>query len=125
MAALEGQGSDEATSGDRAIGGEPEKRSIRGLHWVALFGVVAVLGIGGWLAFGQDGIQPGMTRAEVDKRLGPPNGKMLAVGGTPIKETVLVWKGRGLVIEFDEDDRVRKVDRPPTLMQNLRNKLGL
>jgi hypothetical protein len=124
MAALEGQGPDEAKRGDRATGDEPEKRKLRGLHWVALFGVVAVLGVFGWLAFGQDGIQPGMKRADVDKRLGPPNGKMLAVAGTPIKETVLVWKDRGLVIEFDEDDRVREVTRPPTLLHNLRSKLG-
>ena len=49
---------------------------------------------------------------------------MLAVGGTPIKEVVLVWKDRGLVVQFDGDDRVRKVERPPTLFGNLRSMIG-
>jgi hypothetical protein len=65
-----------------------------------------------------------MTRVEVDQRLGPPDGKMLAVGGTALKETVLVWNDRGIVIEFDEENRVREVKRPPTLIGNLRNRFG-
>jgi hypothetical protein len=65
-----------------------------------------------------------MTRAEVAARLGPPDGRMLAVGGTAIKDVVLVWKDRGIVIEFDEDDRVRGVTRPPSWFDDLRRKLG-
>jgi hypothetical protein len=103
---------------------DPEKRRIRGLPLLAFIGMVVLLGVAGWLAFGPDTIRPGMTRADVDARLGPPDGRMLAVGRTPIKEIVLVWKDRGLVIEFDEDDRVRNVARPPSLFDNLRGKFG-
>jgi len=84
-----------------------------------------LLGVACWLAFGPEGIRPGMTRDEVDARLGPPNGRMLAVGGVAMKDVVLVWKDRGLVIEFDEDNRVRKVSRPPSLFHNLSSKFGL
>jgi len=49
---------------------------------------------------------------------------MLAVGGTEIKDVVLVWKDRGIVIEFDEHNRVRGVTRPPSLFDNLRSKFG-
>ena len=103
---------------------DPEKRRIRGLPILVLLGVVVLLSVAGWVAFGPAGIRPGMTRAEVDGRLGPPNGRMLAVGGAPIKEVVLVWKDRGLVIEFDEDDRVRKVALPPSFIGNLRSMFG-
>jgi hypothetical protein len=95
------------------------------LPWLAFLGVFVLLGVAGWLAFGLEGIRPGMTRDEVDARLGPPNGRMLAVGGEAIKDVVLVWKDRRLVIEFDEDNRVRKVSRPPSLFHNLSSKFGL
>jgi len=99
-------------------------RSRRGLLLVALIGVVLV-GVAGWLATGPGTIRLGMTRDEVDARLGPPNGRMLAVGGTALKDVVLVWKDRGLAIEFDEDNRVREVRRSPSLIDNLRGKVGL
>jgi len=86
--------------------------------------VLVLLGVGGWLAFGSEGIRRGMTRAEVDTRLGPPNGRMLAVGGTALKDVVLVWKDRGLVVAFDKDDRVQEVTRSPTLFDNLRSTMG-
>ena len=91
---------------------------------VALFVALVLLGAGGWLAFGPEMIRQGMTRNEVEAILGPPDGRMLAVGGTAIKDVVLVWKDRGIVIEFDEDNRVRGVTRPPSLFDNLRNKFG-
>jgi hypothetical protein len=95
------------------------------LFFFAMLGVCVLLGVGGWLAFAPAMIQPGMTRADVDARLGPPDGKMLAVGGTPIRDVVLVWKDRGFAIEFDKDDRVRAVTRSPSLFENLRSKFGL
>src|SRR6478672_8972071 len=100
-------------------------RSRRGLLLLALLGLVVLVGVAGWLAAGPGTIRQGMTRDEVDARLGPPNGRMLAVGGTALKEVVLVWKDRGLVIEFDEDNRVREVRRSPSLFVNLRSKFGL
>jgi len=103
---------------------DPEKRRSHGLLLLALVGVFVLLGVAGWLAFGPERLRPGMTRAEVEASLGPPNGRMLAVGGTPIKEVVFVWKDRGLVVEFDEDDRVRSVTRPPSFFHNLRSKFG-
>ena len=105
-----------------------EKRGIgRGLLRIVLLVLVATLvslGAAGWLARVGDRIRPGMTRAEVDEHLGPPDGKMLAVGGTALKETVLVWNDRGIVIEFDEENRVREVKRPPNLLRDLRKKFG-
>jgi hypothetical protein len=83
-----------------------------------------LLGVAAWLASGPETIRRGMTRAEVDARLGPPDGRMLAVEVTAIKDVVLVWKDQGIVIEFDEDNRVRGVTRPPSLIDNLRNKFG-
>ena len=104
---------------------DPEKlRTRRRLLLLALLGVFVLLGVAGWLASGPERIRPGMTRAEVDARLGPPDGRMLAVGGTAIKDVVLVWKDRGIVIEFDEDNRVREVTRSPSLFDNLRSKFG-
>ena len=104
---------------------DPEKlRARRGPLWLALLGVLVLIGVAGWLACGPERIRQGMTREEVDARLGPPNGKMLAVGGTAIKDVVLVWKDRGIVIEFDEDNRVREVRRSPSLFDNLRSKFG-
>jgi hypothetical protein len=104
---------------------DPEKlRTRRRLLLLALLGVFVLLGVAGWLASRPERIRRGMTRAEVDARLGPPDGRMLAVEGTAIKDVVLVWKNRGIVIEFDEDDRVREVTRPPSLFDNLRSKFG-
>ena len=103
---------------------DTEKRGIRGLLSLALLVVFVLLGVAGWLAFGPERIRPGMTRAEVDACLGPPDGRMLAVGGTTFKDVVLVWKDRGLVIEFDEDNRVQRVTRPPSLFDNLGRKFG-
>ena len=104
---------------------DPEKhRTRRRLFLFALLGAFVPLGIAGWLAFGRERIQRGMTRAEVEASLGPPDGRMLAVGGTAIKDVVLVWKDSGIVIEFDEDDRVQGVTRPPSLFHNLRSKFG-
>jgi hypothetical protein len=99
-------------------------RTRRRLPLLTLLGAFVLLGVAGWLASAPDRIRPGMTRAEVDARLGPPDGRMLAVGGTEIKDIVLVWKDRGIVIEFDEDNRVRGVTRPPSLFDNLRSKFG-
>jgi hypothetical protein len=103
---------------------DPKKLSTRRRLLLAVIGVLVVFGVAGWLASGPETIRPGMTRTEVDVRLGPPDGRMLAVGGTAIQDVVLVWKDRGIVIEFDEDDRVREVTRPPSLFDNLRNKFG-
>jgi hypothetical protein len=98
----------------------------RRLLLLALLLALALLGVGvgGWLAFGPDRIRPGMTRAEVEAILGPPDGKMLAIGGGVVEDDVLVWKGRQIVIEFDNADRVREVRRQPTFFDNLRNKFG-
>ena len=101
---------------------DPEKRRIRGPLLLAFLGVFVLLGVAGSLAYGPERIRPGMTRDEVDARLGPPDGRMLAVGGDAIKDVVLVWKDRGIVIEFDEDNRVRGVTRPPSLFDNLGSK---
>jgi hypothetical protein len=84
-----------------------------------------VIGLGGWLAFGPPAVRPGMARSEVETKYGPADGNMIAVGPTPVAATTLVWKDRGLVVEFDEADRVRTVSRPPSLFDNLRAKLGL
>jgi hypothetical protein len=75
----------------------------RRLLLLALLAVlVLLLGVGGWLAFAPEKIRPGMTRAEVEAILGPPDGKMIAVEGRPVTEETLVWKDRRLVIEFDQ-----------------------
>jgi len=103
---------------------DPEKRGTSGVLWLAPVVVFVLLGVAGWLALGPETIRSGMTRTEVDARLGPPDGKMLAVGGTVFKDVVLVWKDRGLVIEFNEDNRVQRVTRAPTLFDNLRSKFG-
>ena len=103
---------------------DPEKLRTRRRLLLALLVVLVLLGVGGWLAFGPERIRQGMTRAEVDARLGPPDGRMLAVDGTPIKDIVFVWKDRGVVIEFDDDNRVREVTRSPSLFDNLRSKFG-
>jgi hypothetical protein len=103
---------------------DPEKLKTRRRRLLlALLVVLVLLGVGGWLASGP-GIRQGMTRAEVDARLGPPDGRMLAIGGSPIEQVILVWKDRGIVIEFDEDNRVREVTRPQSLFDNLRSKFG-
>lgn len=101
-----------------------ERRARRRILLLALLGVLLLLGVGGWLASGSDGLRLGMTRAEVDARLGPPDGRMLAVEGTPIDVAVFVWKDRGFTIEFDGDNRVQSISRPPTFFDNLRNKIG-
>ena len=106
---------------------DPEKlRSRRRLLLVALLALFLLLGVGvaAWLATGPKTIRPGMTREEVEARLGPPDGNMIAVGGTAIQDNVLVWKDREIVITFDADHRVREVSRPPSLFDNLRNKIG-
>jgi hypothetical protein len=104
---------------------DPEKpRTRRHLLLRAFLGVFVLFGVAGWLASGPERIRPGMTRDEVDARLGPPDGSMLAVEGTAINDVVLVWKDRGIVIEFDEDNRVREVTWPPSLFDNLRSKFG-
>jgi hypothetical protein len=85
---------------------------------LALLVALALLGVGGWLAFGPERIRQGMTRAEVEAILGPPDGRMLA------DNLILVWKDR-LVIEFDAANCVQEVSRPPSLVGNLRGLLGL
>jgi len=86
--------------------------------------VLVGAGVGVWLASGPEEIRRAMTREEVESVLGPPNGRMLAVEGSPVEHVVLVWKDRGIVIEFDEVNRVREITRPPSLLDNLRGKLG-
>src|SRR5947207_2060760 len=91
---------------------------------LVLLVLLVLLGVGGWLASGQERIRRGMTRDEVEAALGPPDGRMLAVEGRAIEDVTLVWKDRGIVIEFDEVNRVREIARPPSLFDNLRGKFG-
>lgn len=101
-----------------------KRRTTRRLFLLALLGLLVLAGVVGWLVMDVGRIRPGMARADVVARLGPPDGSMLAIQGTPINETVFVWNERGFVIEFDDDDRVREVSQAPSLFDNLRNKLG-
>src|SRR5687767_1127998 len=94
----------------------------RRLLLLALLVALMLLGVGGWLASGPERIRREMTRDEVEAILGPPNGRMLAIGGKATQAVILVWKDRGFVIEFDEENRVREVTRPPSLFDNLRGK---
>jgi hypothetical protein len=103
---------------------DPEKFRTRRLLLLALLGVVVLLGVGGWLASGPERIRRGMTRDEVQAILGPPDGRMLTIEGRATEDVILVWKDRRIVMEFDEDNRVRKVTRPPSLFDNLRGKFG-
>ena len=96
----------------------------RRLLLLVLLLALVLVGVGGWLAFGPQRIRPGMTRDEVEAILGPPDGRMLAVEGRAIEDVTLVWKDRGIVIEFDEVNRVREIARPPSLFDNLRGKFG-
>lgn len=91
---------------------------------IVLLAALLLLGIGGWFTFGPDRIQPGMTRAEVEAVLGPPDGQMLAIGLTAVDNLVLVWNDRKVVVEFDESQRVREVKNAPSLIDNLRAKIG-
>jgi hypothetical protein len=60
---------------------DPEKlRTRRRLLLLALLGVFVLLGVAGWLASGPERIRRGMTRAEVDACLGPPDGSVGASG---------------------------------------------
>jgi hypothetical protein len=104
---------------------DPKPFMTRRLLLVALVGLVLLgLGVGGWLAFGPETIRQGLTRDEVEVILGPPDGRMLAIEGSPVEDLILVWKDRGIVIEFDEANRVREVKRPPSLVDNLRGMFG-
>jgi hypothetical protein len=105
---------------------ETDKARRRRRLLIALLLVLVLLGVGvvGWLALSPDPVRPGMARAEVEAVLGPPDGRMLAVGTKEIKADVFVWKKRGLVVEFGDDGRVREVTRPPSLFDNLRAKIG-
>ena len=96
----------------------------RRLLLLAMLLALVLLGVGGWLAFGPERIRRGMTRAEVETILGPPDGRMLAIGDRKIEDVTLVWKDRRIVIEFDEVNRVREVTRPPSLFDNLRGMFG-
>jgi hypothetical protein len=89
----------------------------RRLLLLALLLALVLLGIGVWLAFRPESIRQGMTRGEVEAILGPPDGRMLG------EKVILVWKDR-LVIEFDDDNCVREVSRPPSLFDHLRGLLG-
>ena len=92
---------------------------------LALLVVLVLLGVGGWLMFGPVTIRQGMARDEIEALLGPPDGNMLAIGNRPVEATTLVWKDRGIVIEFDDTERVRTVTQSPSLFDNLRRMLGL
>jgi hypothetical protein len=96
----------------------------RRLLLLAMLVALMLLGVGGWLAFGPERIRWGMTRDEVETILGPPDGRMLAIGDRKIEDVVLVWKDRRIVIEFDEVNRVREITRPPSLFDNLRGMFG-
>jgi hypothetical protein len=96
----------------------------RRLLLLAMLVALVLLGVGGWLAFGPERIRRGMTRDEVETILGPPDGRMLAIGDRKIEDVMLVWKDRRIVIEFDELNRVREVTRPPSLFDNLRGTFG-
>jgi hypothetical protein len=91
---------------------------------LVLLVALLLLGVGGWLAFGPERIRPGMTRAEVEAILGPPDGQMLAIGLTAVDNLVLVWNDRKTVVEFDESNCVREVKHAPSFFDNLRAKLG-
>src|SRR5262245_39571355 len=91
---------------------------------LALLVALLLLGVGGWIAFGPETIRPGMTRSEVEAILGPPDGRMLAIEGTPVEDIILVWKDRQIVIKFDEINRVKEVTHPPSLFDNFRSKFG-
>jgi hypothetical protein len=96
----------------------------RRLLLLTLLVVLLLLGVGSWLIFGPEKIRPGMTRNEVEAILGPADGRMLAIDGTPVDDVILVWKDRRITVQFDEGNRVREVSLPPTLYDNLRNKIG-
>jgi hypothetical protein len=96
----------------------------RRLLLLASLVALVLLGVGGWLAFGPERIRRGMTRDEVEAILGPPDGRMLAIERTPIKDETLVWKDRRIVIEFDDLNRVQEVTGPPSLLDNVRGKFG-
>lgn len=96
----------------------------RRMFLLVLFVTVLLLGIGGWLASRPEPIRRGMTRDEVEAVLGPPNGRMLEIDGKAIEDLVLVWKDRGVTVEFDQENRVRRVSRPPSFFENLRGKFG-
>ena len=86
--------------------------------------VLLLLGIGSWLMLEREKIQPGMTRAEVESILGPPDGQMLAIGLTAVDNLVLVWKAKQVTVEFDESHRVREVKYAPSVFDSIRAKLG-
>lgn len=96
----------------------------RRLILLALFVALVLIGLGSWLAFEPERIRRGMTREQVEAILGPPDGRMVAIEGKTIEDTTLVWRDRQMVIEFDEVNQVRKVQRPPSLFDNLRGKFG-
>jgi hypothetical protein len=126
MEKRDGQDDNRSQPGNHSpVANDSKKGRIRGLTLLGLLSVVALLCVAGWMVFGPDGIRPGMTRAEVEGRLGKPNGRMTEIGGTPIKDVTFVWKDRGLVVMFDENDRVREVQRPPSLIGSLRSMFGI
>lgn len=85
---------------------------------------IILLCIGGWLGTRPEPIQRGMTRDQVEAMFGPPDGRMLEIDGKAIEDLVLVWKDRGVTVEFDKENRVRQVSRPPSFFENLRGKFG-
>lgn len=91
---------------------------------LTLFVVILLIGVGGWFTFGGVKIQPGMSRAEVEAILGPPDGQMLAIGVTAVDNIVLIWKSGRITVEFDESNCVRVISGPPTFFDNLRSWLG-
>lgn len=97
---------------------------LRRLLLLALLITIVLLGVGGWLASRPDPIQPGMSRAEVEAILGPPDGRMLAIESKELEDLVLVWKNRRIAIEFDKDNHVRKVMLPPSMIDKVRGLFG-
>jgi hypothetical protein len=87
----------------------------RRLLLVALSVAIVLLGLGGWglWSANANAVRPGMSRAEVESRLGEPLGTLQYDDG---RTWVLWWVGYELRVRFDSDGPdgvVTEVDRDP------------